>query len=162
MHIIAPKITIKRPEEATILCVQNTTNPKRMLQSTWATPCDGKSECLYNEDENNCVSPVWLLPIILLAMGLLLFGTLFCYLKKKIVNDLEGISLCKPLDNQIAINVVSQRLKKKYKIAVLIEKEECDLIKMIVKEETSSHGSEGSAMCCLKVLNKEIIQKYFQ
>ena len=83
---------IKRPEEATILCAQNTTDTYGMLKSIWATPCDGNNECLNNEDEStNCVSPVWLLPIILLVVGLLLFGTLFRYLNKEIVNDLEEI-----------------------------------------------------------------------
>ena len=143
-----------------MLCVQNTTNSQTdssfMLQSIWATPCDGNNECLYNEDEINCNSPVWLLPIILLAMGLLLFGTLFCYLNKETVKDLEKISHFKPLENQVAMNVVC-RLKKKFQLAVLIEKEECALIKIIVKEEINCHGSEESAMCCLKVLNKIII-----
>ena len=92
LNITETKKIIKRPEEATILCVKNTTNSNRMLQSIWATPCDGNNECLNNEDEStNCVSPVWLLPIILLVVGLLLFGTLFCYLNKEIVNDLEEI-----------------------------------------------------------------------
>ena len=144
-----------------MLCVQNTTDSSFMLQSIWATPCDGNNECLYDEDESNCDSPVWLLPIILLAMGLLLFGTLFCYLNKEIKKDLEEIRHFKPLDNQVAMNVVVRRLKKKFQLAVLIEKEECELIKIIVKEEINCHGSEGSAMCCLKVLNKIIIQTYF-
>ena len=78
---------IKRPEEATILCAQNTTDTYGMLKSIWATPCDGNNECLYASDESNCNSPVWLLPIILLAIGLLLFGTLFCYLNKEISKD---------------------------------------------------------------------------
>ena len=142
-----------------MLCVQNTTNSLTdssfTLQSIWATPCDGNNECLYNEDEINCNSPVWLSPIILLAMGLLLFGTLFCYLNKKIAKDLEEIRHFKPLDIQV------RRLKKKFQLAVLIEKEECALIKIIVKEEINCHGSEESAMCCLKVLNKIIIQTYF-
>ena len=144
-----------------MICVQNTTDPNIMLQSTFATPCDGKNECLYDEDESNCGSPAWFLPIILLAMVLLLVSTLFCYLNKEIVKDLEEIRHFKPLDNQVAMNVVVRRLKKKFQLAVLIEKEEYEVIKMIVKEEINFHGSKGSAMCCLKVLNEIIIQKYF-
>ena len=108
-----------------MLCIQNITDPNHMFQMIWATPCDGKNECLYDEDEINCNSPVWLLPIILLFIGFLLFGTLYCYLSKKLVKDIEDIRHFKPLDIQV------RRLKKKFQLAVLIEKEECALIKII-------------------------------
>ena len=124
-----------------------------MIGITWATPCDGNIECLYEYDESNCDSPVWLLPIILLIMGILLFCTMFCYLNKEIAKDLLKIGHSKALLNQNAMNIVARRLKKKFQLAVLIDKKDRDLIKIIVKEEIIFHGSEGSAMCCLQVSN---------
>ena len=140
-----------RREEATFQCIKHgIENYDVDYINAWATPCDGRIECLYGIDEIGCDSNVRLLLFILLGVIIALFTSLFCYLQQ---NIFIGIVDILTHQNQVKSSNchVSDKSKKLMFIAFLIEKQMVDEIRKFYQEEVKTHGTEGKALCCLKV-----------
>ena len=139
-----------RREEATFQCIKHKENYYVEYINVWATPCDGRIECLYGIDEIGCDSNVRLLLFILLGVIIALFTSLFCYLQQ---NIFIGIVDILTHQNQVKSSnrPVSDKSKKLIFIAFLIEKQMVDEIRKFYQEEVKTHGTEGKALCCLKV-----------
>ena len=57
----------------------------------FATPCDGKVECIDGRDEQDCESPIWLLPAVLVGAIFFLLCSQFCYFYKYVMKGVKEI-----------------------------------------------------------------------
>ena len=146
--------TPKRPQEATILCIDALDIHHIYPQVTWATPCNGIKECRNGTDEEGCTSPIWLLPFASIIAVIGLTCTLFCYLQRNTLKKAEDAMRVRP---------VCKKSLKLIHIALLIENEEVEKISKIFFSEVETHDSEAKAICCLKVCFKrnKSNKKYF-
>ena len=119
---------------------------------TWATPCNGYTECIYGSDEKNCNTPIWLLPIISIVVGVVLCITIICCFRKNVAEGIEDIIKLKKSENEENVNPDCPNLKKHFHIAFLVEKRNLTSIKKIFCQEVEVHRDEGTAFCCLKVM----------
>ena len=91
-----------------------------------------------------------LLLFILLGVIIALFTSLFCYLQQNIFIGI--VDILTHQDQVKSSNChVSDKSKKLMFIAFLIEKQMVDEIRKFYQEEVKTHGTEGKALCCLKV-----------
>ena len=111
---------------------------------TWATPCDGKKECIYGSDEAGCETPLWILPLILFGVGCFLVITLFLYSFNNIYEEARNISYDQDMTNNTSKN-------KSLHIAILTEKKELKMIEQLFINEVNIKGSKGEAICSFKV-----------
>ena len=119
---------------------------------TWATPCNGNTECNDGSDEIGCGSSLVTLFIILFAVGIMLYCSLFLYLQK--ITKYENTYATKSGDSSLS--------EKSIFIAILVSIDEVSEIKRIFKREIEVHGTKGKAICYLKVIFKSIlIVKFF-
>ena len=117
----------------------------------WATPCDGKVECIDGRDEQGCESPIWLLLAVLLvtifALLCSLFGFFYIYIRRKV----EEISRNTNSTSQQPLQSISCKQQKHIYIAMLLDQEDTEGLKILMEKEIESHGSEGKGLCCYKV-----------
>ena len=117
---------------------------------TMSTPCDGVNECIDNLDENNCEFPIWLLPSTLLTSVVILLFICIFFIMNDIKKTMNGIKLI--LEGQKSTEIdLSKRSIRHMRIAYFTEIEDYDEIRHLFFKEIEYHGSEGSAICCLKV-----------
>ena len=115
-----------------------------------STPCDGVIECIDGTDENNCGFPIWLVPSILLTSVILLMCFCFFSLRNDIKKSINGIKL--RLKGQTYTQIdLSKQSKRQLRIAYFTEVRQYDEIMNLLNREIEYHGSEGGAICCLKV-----------
>ena len=112
---------------------------------TWATPCDGKRECIDGSDEEGCETPIWILALILFGVGFLLVATLFLYSFNSIYKALRSISYDEEMPNDSSKS-------KQLQIGILIEKKDIKMIEQLFINEVKMQGNEGEAICYFKVL----------
>ena len=118
------------------------------LRVMWATPCDGKIECYDGYDEENCASPIWLSPVIVIASGFLLFIAMIWYIFKYINEGIDEVLI----NGEASYGQLSNsRSKRAIFIAILTELGDYGSIKDVYDMEIVAHGSKGEAICCLKV-----------
>ena len=115
-----------------------------------STPCDGVIECIEGTDENNCGFPIWLVPCILLTSLILLMCFCFFSLRNHIKKSIKGIKLTLKGQNYTQIDL-SKQSKSQLRIAYFTEVRQYDEIMNLLNREIEYHGSEGGAICCLKV-----------
>ena len=117
-----------------------------------ATPCNGVPECYDESDENGCQFPSWILPCIMTGAIIVLIISCFIllqfYIKASIVSIIE--SGRSNLQIQNSTKSTSTRL---FHVACLIENGSVNEISDLLNQEIDAHGSEASAMCCLKVIH---------
>ena len=111
---------------------------------TWATPCDGKKECVNGSDEAGCETPIWIVPLILFGVGCLLVITLFLYSFNNIYEAARNISYDQDVTNNTTKN-------KSLHIAILTEKKELKMIEQLFINEVNKKGNKGDAICSFKV-----------
>ena len=115
-----------------------------------STPCDGVIECIDGTDENNCGFPIWLVPSILLTSVILLICFCFISLKIDIKKSINGIKL--RLESQKCTEIdLPKKSRRQLRIAYFTEVRQYDEIMNLLNREIEYHGSEGGAICCLKV-----------
>ena len=119
-----------------------------LLNLIWATPCDGNSECYDNYDEEHCVSPIWLSPVILFASGFLLFIAMIWYIFKNIDEGIDALLVNGEASHGQFAN---SRSKQAICIAIITDLGDIESITNIFNMEIDAHGSKGEAICCLKV-----------
>ena len=117
---------------------------------TWATPCNGNAECNDCSDEVGCGSPLVTLFLITFGVGIFLYCSLVLYLQK--ITNYEIIRTNKSGDSSLS------EMKSIF-IVILISNDEVTEIKNIFKREIEVHGSNGKAICYLKVIFKIIHTK---
>ena len=113
---------------------------------TWATPCNGITECNDGSDEVGCESSLVTLFLIISGVGILLYCSLFLYLEYEIIHT-----------NESGDSSLSEM--KSIFIAILISNDDITEIKNIFEKEIGVHGSKGKAICYLKVISKLCIPK---
>ena len=111
---------------------------------TWATPCDGKKECINGSDEAGCETPIWIVPLILFGVGCLLVITLFLYSFNNIYEAARSISYDQVVTNNTTKN-------KSLHIAILTEKKDLKMIEQLIINEVNIKGNKGEAICSFKV-----------
>ena len=112
---------------------------------TWATPCNGNTECNDGSDEVGCGSSLVTLILILFGVGILLYCSLFLYLKNITKYDI--------IHSTMSGDYTLSEMKSIF-IAILISNEEVTEIKNIFKREIEVHGSYGKTICYLKVISE--------
>ena len=117
---------------------------------TWATPCNGNTECNDCSDEVGCGSTLVTLFRITFGVGIFLYCSLVLYLQK--ITNYEIIRTNKSGDSSLS------EMKSIF-IVILISNDEVTEIKNIFKREIEVHGSNGKAICYLKVIFKIIHTK---
>ena len=115
-----------------------------------STPCDGVYECIDNLDENDCEFPIWLLPSTLLTLIIILLFFCVFFITNDVKKTMNGIKLI--LEDQKTTEIdLPKRLIRHLRIAYVTEIEDYDEIRNLFFKEMEYHGSEGGAICCLKV-----------
>lgn len=116
-----------------------------------ATPCNGVTECYDDSDENGCQFPPWILPCIMtgaiVALIISCFVLLQFYIKASIVGIIESGRSNSPIQNS------TKSTSTMFHVACLIENGSLNEISNLINQEIDAHGSEASAMCCLKVIH---------
>ena len=115
-----------------------------------STPCDGVPECINDSDESNCGFPSWLLPNVLLTSVIILLWSCFFSLRNDIKKFIKIIKW--RLEGQKSTQIdPSKKSSRHLGIAYSTEIGNVDDIRNLFIKEIGYHGSEGDAICCLKV-----------
>ena len=117
----------------------------------FATPCDGKVECIDGRDEQGCESPIWLLPAVLLGAIFFLLCSQFCYFYKYVREGVKEITRNANSKCQQPFQSISCKQQKHMYIAMLLDQEDQEGIETIMDKEIKTHSNEGKALCCFKV-----------
>ena len=117
----------------------------------WATPCDGKVECIDGRDEQGCESPIWLLPAFLLGAIFCLLCSQFCFFYKYIRKEVIEIKRKTDSTSQQPLHSISCKAQKQIYIAMLLIQEDQESIETLMDKEIETHGNEEKALCCFKV-----------
>ena len=145
--------TPNRPEEATMLCVSSEVDKStsRPFAIRWATPCNGKYECINGEDEKGCESPLWLLPVLLLIIIILICCGQFAFFHRNLRKEIWHMFNKKNLKSKQSMKKAHSKSEKLIHIAILLEQGKVDDIKNIMTEDIYAHGNKAKVLCCFKV-----------
>ena len=127
----------------------------------FATPCDNKVECIYGRDEQDCETPTWVLPAVLLVAIFFLLCSPFCFVYMYIRREVQEISRNTKLKSQQPLQSISCKQQKRIFIAMLLDQYDKEAIEALMEKEIETHGYEGKAICCFKVNVASLLEKYF-
>ena len=111
-----------------------------------SAPCDGVIECIDGRDENYCGFPMWLLPSVLSTSIIILMVFCFFFLRNDIKKNVRIIKLGLEAHQCVQINP-----GKHLRTAYFTEIQDFEEIRNLLLTEMEYHGSQGGAICCLKV-----------
>ena len=120
-----------------------------------ATPCDGISECYDNSDEQGCEFSNWLLPSLVVTAVVVLIITCLISMQRNAKNKVNEIMQDRRwrLATQNSTNRnISMASEKLLKVVSYVENCNITAINKLFNMEMEAHGSEATAICCLKVI----------